>query len=106
MQNEVRSQRLTAFGQLLANPAIAPWVKVPVYVREFVRSLELDPDEFINDPNTAQIYAAMIGMAGGVMQGQQPQQTMGMGEVGGIPAPAMPGQEQFAGNAPMPEEIA
>ena len=104
MQNEIRSQRLTAFGQLLANPAIAPFVKIPAYIKAFVESLELDPEEFINDESQAKIYAELIGAAGGLksqqgMGGGMPNQ---MGVPGAIPPPAMPGDEQFAGT-PQPQ---
>lgn len=103
MQNELKSQRLTAFGQLLANPAIAPFVKIPAYVRAFVESLELDPDEFINDQDQAAIYAAIIGQAGGNPLGGAPMPGgaggMGMGQEG-VPAPPMPGMEEFSGSPP------
>lgn len=103
MQNEIRSQRLTAFGQLLANPAIAPFVKIPAYIKAFVESLELDPEEFINDDNQAKIYAQLIGAAGGLKGPEMGAMGQpGMGQVGGIPAPAMPGEEQFSGT-PQPQ---
>lgn len=99
MRNEIRSQRLTAFGQLLANPAIAPFVRIPAYIRAFVESLELDPDELVNDQDMATLYAQIIGMAGGVPQQQgMPAQ---MGQAGAVPPPAMPGEEAFSGNEPL-----
>lgn len=102
MQNEIRSQRLTAFGQLLGNPAIAPWIKIPQYIREFVKSLELDPEEFINDQEQAAVYAQLIGAAGGLGGGSAPAPGSGMGQVGGVPAPAMPGEEAFSAS---PQEV-
>lgn len=98
MQKEVVSQRLTNFGQLLANPAIAPWVKIPAYVKAFVESLELNPEEFLNDPEAAQIAAEMIGAAGGLQGGMQAGMGSDMGQMGNVPAPAQPGDEQFTGN--------
>lgn len=99
MQNEIRSQRLTAFGQLFANPAIAPFIKIPAYVKAFVESLELDPNELVNNPEEAAMYAAIMGAAGGVQGGATPQAgSMGGGQVGGVPAPAMPGGEGFSAN--------
>lgn len=99
MQNEVRSQRLTNFGQLLQNPAIAPWIDVPAYIRAFVESLELDADEFINDQEKAMIMAEMMGQAGG-LGGQAPLPGVNMtggGETGAIPAPAQPESDSFSG---------
>jgi len=99
MRNEVRSQRLTAFGQLLGNPAVAPFVRIPEYVKAFVESLELDPDKLVNDQDQAAVYASIIGAAGGI-QGmnplQQPQPGTGMGQVGEIPSPSTPGEPQFS----------
>ena len=101
MQEEIKSQRLTAFGQLFSNPAVAPFIKIPAYVREFVMSLGLDPDELINDEDQAKVYAAIMGQAGGLgPMGAPPQQgaDSGMGQTGGVPAPAMPGGDGFSGN--------
>lgn len=104
MQNEIRSQRLTAFGQLFANPAIAPFIKIPAYVKAFVESLELDPEELVNNPSEAAIYAQIIGAAGGPAQQMAPQApSNGGGDIGG-PGPVMPGEEQFSGTEPMPTE--
>lgn len=106
MQNEIKSQRLTAFAQLFSNPAVAPFIKIPAYIRSFVESLELDPDELINNPDEAKIQADIMGAAGG-LQGQQgggmPQQ---MGNPGDVPPPSMPGGEGFSANTgemPPPE---
>lgn len=94
MQNEVRSQRLTAFAQLFSNPAVAPYIKIPQYIKSFVESLELDPDELINDDEAAKVQAAIMGTAGGAQQ-PMPEQ---MGNVGDVPPPAMPGDPQFSAN--------
>ena len=98
IQKEVRSQRLTMFLQTAQNPAIAPFVKLPVIVRELAHSLDLDPDEIINDPDQARLYAEIIGLQN-KGQGQAPAQP-GLGEGGGVPAPAMPGEEEFSGGPP------
>ena len=62
MQKEVRSQRLTTFLQTAQNPAIAPFVKISKLVSELAYSLDLDPDEILNDPEEAAIMAQIIGM--------------------------------------------
>ena len=61
MQKEVRSQRLTMFLQTAQNPAIAPFVKISKIVSELAYSLDLDPDEILNDPEEAAIMAQIIG---------------------------------------------
>ena len=70
MQKEVRSQRLTMFLQTAQSPAIAPFVKISKLVSELAYSLDLDPDEILNDPEEAAIMAQIIGM-------QNAQQTAG-----------------------------
>ena len=70
MQKEVRSQRLTMFLQTAQSPAIAPFVKISKLVIELAYSLDLDPDEILNDPDEAAIMAQIIGM-------QNAQQTTG-----------------------------
>jgi hypothetical protein len=83
MQKEVRSQRLTMFLQTAQNPAVAPFVKISKLISELAYSLDLDPDEILNDPEEAAIMAQIIGMqnAGQTISeeaqpsGQQP--TMG-----------------------------
>ena len=62
MQKEVRSQRLTMFLQTTQNPTIAPFVKISKLVSELAYSLDLDPDEILNDPEEAAIMAQIIGM--------------------------------------------
>ena len=62
MQKEVRSQRLTMFLQTAQNPAIAPFVKISKIISELAYSLDLDPDEILNDPEEAAIMAQIIGV--------------------------------------------
>lgn len=90
MQKEVRSQRLTMFLQTAQNPAIAPFIKINKLISELAYSLELDPDELINDPEEAAIMAQIIGMQNaGQQAGPQAvsagQQPGGMGAAAGIP---------------------
>jgi hypothetical protein len=85
MQKEVRSQRLTTFLQSVQNPAVAPFVKVSKIIQELAYSLDFDPEEIINSPEEAAIYAEIIGL-----QNQQSPlganaQQSPMGEGGGIP---------------------
>ena len=75
MQKEVRSQRLTMFLQTVQNPAIAPFVKISKIVSELAYSLDLDPDEILNDPEEAAIMAQIIGA-----------QNVGQGDGGAVGA--------------------
>ena len=83
MQKEVRSQRLTMFLQTVQNPAVAPFVKMNKLISELAYSLDLDPDELLNDPEEAAIMAQIIGMQNGQTTGEEAaaanQQLGGMG---------------------------
>jgi hypothetical protein len=90
MQKEVRSQRLTMFLQTAQSPAIAPFVKISKLVSELAYSLDLDPDEILNDPEEAAIMAQIIGMQNvGQTTGEETQpggqQPAGMGGLAGTP---------------------
>ena len=91
MQKEVRSQRLTMFLQTAQSPAIAPFVKISKLVSELAYSLDLDPDEILNDPEEAAIMAQIIGMQNaGQTTGSETQgvdgQPNNMGSLAGTPA--------------------
>ena len=123
MQKEVRSQRLTTFLQTAQNPTIAPFVKMSKLVSELAYSLDLDPDEILNDPEEAAIMAQIIGMQNNVGQGtgaeaaatgeqpspmgspegasQQPQELGDTGTGGGnigIGNVPQAGEDSFSGN--------
>ena len=88
MQKEVRSQRLTMFLQTAQSPAIAPFVKISKLISELAYSLDLDPDEILNDPEEAAIMAQIIGMQNAQTTGEEPQpggQQSPMGEAEGVP---------------------
>jgi len=112
MQKEVRSQRLMTFMQTASNPSLAPFVKWHTCLKEVAKSLDIDPDQLINDPEKAAIYAHIMGMANGNQQntGNSGQQSP-MANMGGAPAGASPtdptgagGGNIGTGNAPMPGE--
>ena len=90
MQKEVRSQRLTMFLQTAATPAVAPFIKINKLISELAYSLDLDPDELLNDPEEAAMMAQIIGMqnagqATGAEAGPTGQEQAGMGAAGGVP---------------------
>jgi len=116
MQKEVRSQRLTMFLQTAQNPAVAPFVKISKLISELAYSLDLDPDEILNDPDEAAMMAQIIGMQNARQNtgeeaqptGQQPQS---MGSGGGVPQTAQElgvtgtgGGNIGTGNIPQPGE--
>ena len=65
MQKEVRSQRLMTFMQTAANPSLAPFVKWHTILKEVAKSLDIDPEQVINDPDRAAIFAQIMGMVNG-----------------------------------------
>jgi len=110
MQKEVRSQRLTTFLQSVQNPAVAPFVKVSKIIQELAYSLDFDPEEIINSPEEAAIYAEIIGRQNQPAAPEAgPADAMGGQIAPG--APAQPGEEGFSGggggaNTPqMPPEM-
>ena len=86
MQKEVRSQRLTMFLQTAQSPAIAPFVKISKLVSELAYSLDLDPDEILNDPEEAAVMAQIIGMQNAGQTVGDEVETLGgqPGAMGGI----------------------
>jgi len=129
MQKEVRTQRLTALLQTVANPMLAPFIKIPNLIKELAIAQDIDPDTLVNDQNEAQLYAEMLkGMMANAQQGTGEDsvasgQQQGMEQSGGVPqqpegtdsqgsgngtigvgATSTAGETGFTGNAPQPEE--
>jgi hypothetical protein len=90
---EVRSQRLQTFLQISANPGLAPLVKLPTILKELAISMDLDPDEILNNPEEAQVYAALMGSQGM----QQPQQASGNPMAAGQEGDPLAGSQGPAG---------
>jgi len=112
MANEVRSQRLMQFLQVVQNPALAPFAKMDYVIREIAESMDLDADKVANslseaavqaeilrkfqeanppevDPNAeAAAMQAAMGASGGAPDA-------GAINVGGAP---VPGEQGFSGN--------
>lgn len=83
MANEVRSQRLLQFLQVVQNPVLAPFAKLPYIVKEIAKSMDLDPELVANDMEEAAKQALLL-------QKMQP------------PAPAVPAGAAPGGEQPMP----
>jgi len=60
MANEVRSQRLMSFLQVVQNPVLAPFAKMDYIIREIAKSMELDPDKIVNSISDASIQAEIL----------------------------------------------
>ena len=118
IQKEVRTQRLTALLQTVANPMLAPFIKIPNLIRELAISQDIDPDALVNDINEAAIFAEVLkGLMPNDQQGTgeeaiaASQQPTGMGSPGGVPQGTGPNDETAVGgggigigSAPTPGE--
>jgi hypothetical protein len=118
MANEVRSQRLMQFLQIVQNPVLAPFAKFNYIIREIAKSMELDPDKVANNMDEAARQATMMQL----MQPPQPEAPVpgappvpgvqdmtgaGGGNIGMGAAP-VPGEQGFTGTpqgAPMPMQV-
>ena len=60
MRNEIRSQRLLQFMQMVNNPVMQPFVKNDYILREIAASMDLDEDKILNDPREAAVQAKMM----------------------------------------------
>ena len=110
MQNEVRSQRLLQFLQVVNNPTLAPFAKMPYIIREIAKSMDLDPDLVSNNMEEAARQALVLQRmqpavppAGAAPEGAggppSPMDTSGGGggNIGVGQAPT-PGMEGFSGS--------
>lgn len=113
MANEVRSQRLMQFMQVVSNPALAPFARMDYIVREIAKSMDLDPDKVGNNMAQAAIQAEIFkkfqaenpppapppGAPQGAPAGAQVQDTQGSGggTIGTGTAP-QPGEQGFSAN--------
>jgi len=128
VQKEVRTQRLTTLLQTVANPMLAPFIKIPNLIRELAISQDIDPDSLVNNINDAAVFAEVLrglneqqtgnaapaagqqppsmGGAGGVPQGASgaPQDTAGGGGIGVGNAPTA-GEAGFTGNLGGSQEV-
>lgn len=91
MRNEVRSQKILQLMQTTqANPAYAPLLKNGPILREFITSIDLDPDEFVNDDREALLQAMRMREQAEAMGAQQNPSQGGPQPQGGAPAVSDP----------------
>jgi len=116
MANEVRSQRLLQFLQVVANPALAPFAKFTSIIREIANSMGLDPDKVCNTPEEAIRQAKLLQQ----QQPEQPPQAQAPGAQGlspndlqgggggniGVGAAPVPMEDQFSGTEQQPQQPA
>jgi hypothetical protein len=115
MANEVRSQRLMQFLQVVGgNPALAPFAKFPYVIREIAKSMDLDPDKVTNNVDEAARQATLMqqqnpqppaqpGVPGAPgVPGVQDMTGAGGGNIG-IGAAPVPGEQGFSGAPPQPQ---
>ena len=102
MANEVRSQRLLQFLQVVQNPVLAPFAKMDYLIREIAESMDLDPDKVVNNMSEAALMAEILKD----MKAETPQEAPG-----GVPAglettggPGSGGGMMGTGGAPTPGE--
>jgi len=107
MQKEVRSQRLIGLLQTVANPMLAPFIKIPNLIKELAISQDIDPDSLVNDMNQAQIYAEMLkGMQPDVQQQQQqPESGSPQGPSTGAGQPTNMGASQQPAQGTQPTDL-
>lgn len=108
MANEVRSQRLMQFLQIVANPALMPFAKMPYIVREIAKSMDLDPDKVTNNMDEAMRQALLLQKQQAPAEGAAPQGVTGPPGVAdmsgggggniGVGAAPVPGEQGFSGN--------
>ena len=122
MANEVRSQRLMQFLQVVQNPALAPFARMDYIVREIAKSMDLDPDKVGNNMAQAAVQAEILkefqaanpppapepGVAPpqGAPAGAQVQDTQGSGggTIGTGTAPT-PGEQGFSANTGEQQQV-
>ncbi len=121
MATEVRSQRLMQFLQIVSNPALMPFAKMPYIIREIAKSMDLDQDKVTNNMEEAARQAALMQPpappAGAPAEGAPPVPGTGVADMTGggagnigVGAAPVPGEQGFAGNTagqpPQPTQAA
>lgn len=110
MATEVRSQRLMQFLQIVSNPALMPFAKMPYIIREIAKSMDLDQDKVTNNMDEAARQAALMAppaapMGAAPAEGAPPVPGAGVADMTGggagnigVGAAPVPGEQGFAAN--------
>lgn len=118
LQKEVKTQRLLSLVQVGSNQILAPFINWPEIIKEIARTLDLDPEKVINDPQMALMFMAaqnagqnpsaqgpqlpnsggQNGEGGGATGGINPRDATGSGGGNiGVGSAPMPGEAGFSG---------
>ena len=89
ISKERKAQSLQTFLQLSTNPQLAPLIKLPTIVKDLAVQMDMNPDEVLNSPEEAMVYAQLMAMNQAQQQGQQ---------APAVPVGTDPGQAGFTGN--------
>jgi hypothetical protein len=107
MANEVRSQRLMQFLQVVQGPTTAPFAKMEYIIREISDSMDLDPDKTTNSMSEAAIQAEILKKfqeknppEAPAVDPKAPQAPTGGAPAGGIGTGSVPipGEQGFSAN--------
>lgn len=79
---DIQNQKLISLLQMVMNPAMAPFMNFPNLLKEIVISMDLDPNDLINDVTVAQLYAKIIGEQANVNFGNGQGANEGGGQAG------------------------
>lgn len=112
IQREAKLEKLLQFLQIVSNPALLPYINMGAYLEELAKQLDMDKDKLLNDPDLAQMLAAMQqqgqqgGPAGMLQSAVPPGGEAGVPSEGGTGQPAMGvgGNPQQAPVTPPPQE--
>ncbi len=103
ISKEVKSQRLESLLGIAVNPALAPFFKLDKLVGEIVRVLDMDPEDYVNSPQEAAVYAKVLrGLLSAQGAIEQPigggEQPSAMGASPAVPGGPPQGDPRGTGN--------
>lgn len=96
ISKERKATSLQTFLQLSTNPALAPLIKLPTIVKQLALQMDMDPDEVLNSPEEAAIYAQI--MAASQPTGGPSAPPVPQGQPQGPQDPGFTGNNEGAGN--------
>lgn len=95
---ERKAQSLQTFLQLSTNPAIAPLIRLPTVIKDLAVQMDVDPDEILNSPEEAVMYAKLMEQSNPGGAAQQPAAPTDP-RVPSAGDPGFTGNNEGAGNA-------
>lgn len=103
LSKEVKTQRLESLLSVAVNPMLAPFFKLNRIIEELVRLLDMNPEDYVNNPEEAAIYAEILrGLLDAQGATEQPatggQQQPVLGSPQGVPGGTPGGDPRGTGN--------